>query len=248
MTDEKSFRERVEEIRKQRESRQTTSTGKADSELDEKTFHERVEEIRKRRERSGASSPKRSDGETIAEILSEIAGEISKAQENISGELTGKTSEESGEKSFRERIQELRSQSSDLQPRQPDFPELSTQMEMDWDTLSANRIVIETDEERLTFFDEDVSRLESLGVQSYQISGQPSERTSLSEPASQENDTNSSNSGHTRVFSETPDTPSQRGPEDESGPTTDIQYCPRCGENLSTFSNPAYCPHCGHNF
>jgi len=160
------------------------------------------------------------------------------------------------EKSFRERVKEIREQREQERNNddshvgqgvqanqqgsfQPDIPDMDQFLEQFATELSGCRIVVETNDMRLEFHDQSLYKTQLGTGPMYQLLGEPDRKEPIHGDTRNHDPTPStSTDSTTKVF--TPDSNGGSGGQD-----TTIEFCPGCGSDIGSFADIQHCPHCG---
>lgn len=160
------------------------------------------------------------------------------------------------EKSFRERVEEIRerrerernddnshvgqgAQANQQGNIQPNIPNMDEFLEQFGTELSGCRIIVETDDTRLEFHDQSMYKTQMNTGPMYQLLGEPDRKEPIHGDTRNHDPTPSrSTDSTTEVF--TPDSNGGSGGQD-----TTIEFCPGCGSDLGSFADIQHCPHCG---
>lgn len=261
--DDKSFRERVEEIRERRSQQQRD---------DDKSFRERVEEIRERRSQqqqqqnislngmSQEMSQGMSQGMSQSGTVGGGFGHTNLLASHVTIELSDRNLEFSNVVVQKTNFNGQVLYGVSGRPENAEVNGMSDtygMQQFDQKPLHASRVSIELADEILEFSNVQVQKLTMNGQHLYGITGEPNKRISADDAErdpGQQPVESSPVSGSDRVAEDDSETVVWTNTTNETPETTSkgsdstgINYCPECSADLSTVDSPSFCHECGRD-
>lgn len=160
------------------------------------------------------------------------------------------------EKSFRERVEEIRRQREQERTAddshagqgiqanqqggpQPNIPDMEQFLEQVGEESPGCRIVVETDDTRLEFHDQSLYKTQTGTGPIYQLLGEPDRKEPINgDTGGRDPSPATSADSPTKVFA--PDSNGRSENRDAS-----VEFCPGCGSDLGSFADIQHCPRCG---